>query len=125
MATTNITNIDKIAPTNTAPTATATSNTITMTNKQADSGGSGIKSVEYSVDSGKTWQTSNNFTGLTPNTLYTIETRTTDNAGNITISATTSIMTKKIRAEEIYFKPDNSNWNVTNVKEALDYLYNH
>ena len=125
VASTSITNIDKIAPTNTAPTATSTTNTITITNKQTDSGGSGIKTIQYSKDSGNTWQTNNTFTGLTPNTSYKIVTKTTDNAGNVTTSGTTNISTKRIRAEQVEFKPENSNWKVTNVKEALDYLYNH
>ncbi len=31
----------------------------------------------------------------------------------------------KISAEDVSFTPENSNWNVKNVKEALDYLYNY
>lgn len=30
-----------------------------------------------------------------------------------------------VLAEEVFFTPENSNWNVKNVKEALDYLYNN
>lgn len=32
---------------------------------------------------------------------------------------------KKLLAEEFAFMPNNSNWKVENVKEALDYLYNN
>ena len=31
----------------------------------------------------------------------------------------------KISAEDVSFTPQNTNWNVKNVKEALDYLYNN
>lgn len=31
----------------------------------------------------------------------------------------------EILAEEVSFKPTDTNWNVYNVKEALDYLYSH
>lgn len=33
-------------------------------------------------------------------------------------------LNKKISAELVSFTPNDSNWDVTNVKEALDYLYN-
>ena len=32
---------------------------------------------------------------------------------------------EKISAEMVYFTSEDSNWNVKNVKEALDYLYNN
>ena len=31
----------------------------------------------------------------------------------------------KISAEDVSFSPSNPSWNVKNVKEALDYLYNN
>ena len=31
----------------------------------------------------------------------------------------------KVSAEMVSFTPEDSNWNVKNVKEALDYLYNN
>lgn len=31
----------------------------------------------------------------------------------------------KIKAEDVGFTPADSNWKVTNVKEALDYLFNY
>ena len=117
-------NIDKTAPTDTAPTATAATDTITVTNKQTDSGGSGIKSVQYSVDNGSTWQNSNTFTGLKPKTTYTIKTKTTDNAGNVTESKSTTATTSKLTADQVGYTPSDSSWSVTNVKEALDSLYN-
>lgn len=126
-----ITNIDKLPPTDTAPTAETTSHSITITNHQTDQeatakyGKSGIATIEYSIDAGNTWQTSNEFEGVAPNTTYTIATKNTDVAGNVKISKTTDVKTKKIKAEEVSYTPTNSNWKVTNVKEALDFLYNN
>ena len=34
-------------------------------------------------------------------------------------------LNQKIVAERISFTPEDSNWKVENVKEALDYLYKH
>ncbi len=34
-------------------------------------------------------------------------------------------LNQKIMAERISFTPEDSNWKVENVKEALDYLYKH
>ena len=98
-----IDNIDKTAPTNTAPTATNTTNSITVTCKQADNAGtnekaSGIAKTEYSKDGGKTWQASNVFSGLKQNAAYTIKTRVTDKAGNVTESQTLSVTTGTISA---------------------------
>ena len=91
-----ITNIDKVAPSKTAPTAVATTNTITVTSKQDDLYGSGIKNVEYSNDGGTTWQTSNIFTNLIQNKEYKIATRATDNAGNVAVSRAISVSTGTI-----------------------------
>ena len=32
---------------------------------------------------------------------------------------------EEISAEMVFFTPEDSNWNVKNVKEAIDYLYNN
>lgn len=37
----------------------------------------------------------------------------------------TSNTSKKLLAEEFAFTPTDSNWNVENVKQAIDYLYNN
>lgn len=88
---------DNIPPTTTAPTATSTTTTIKVTSKQIDNE-SGIKLIEYSIYKNNVWspwQTSNTFTDLVNNTNYEIRTRATDNAGNISISNTTTIKTSK------------------------------
>ena len=122
--TVTVSKIDKVNPTTTAPTATITTDTITINNKQTDAS-SGIKSVQYSIDNGSTWQTSAKFTGLSPNKAYIIRTKATDNAGNTSISGVATATTPKLKAEQVGFTPADSNWKVTNVKEALDYLYSH
>ena len=103
-ATEKIDNIDKTKPTDTAPTAMHTTNSITATNNQEDKPGttetkaSGIAKTEYSKDGGKTWQASNVFSGLKQNAAYTIKTRVTDKAGNVTESQTLSVTTGTINA---------------------------
>ena len=99
---TTVVKIDKTSPSDTAPTAISTTNTITVTSKQTDSL-SGIKSgtIQYAIMKGTTWsawQTSNQFTGLTHNTEYKVKTKVTDNAGNTKESLTTTISTKKLQA---------------------------
>ena len=136
VATTNITNIDKLAPTNTAPTVSTTTNRITITNKQVDqnaANGSGKSDLNASKTqyrlvtdtngttavTGKDWQSSNVFSGLTQNTTYYVQTKVTDNAGNTTTSAvatakTTSIPTPTAGANVI-FTPSTSSWTNGNV----------
>ena len=102
-ATEKIENIDKTKPTDTAPTATYTTNSITVTCKQADNAGtnekaSGIAKTEYSKDGGNTWQASNVFSGLKQNATYTIKTKVTDKAGNVTESQAVSVTTGIIGA---------------------------
>ena len=99
---TTVVKIDKTSPSDTAPTAISTTNTITVTSKQTDSL-SGIKSgtIQYAIMKGTTWsawQTSNQFTGLTHNTEYKVKTKVTDNAGNTKESLTTTISTKELQA---------------------------
>jgi uncharacterized repeat protein (TIGR02543 family) len=108
-ATLNVTNIDKLAPTNTAPTAVANGNKITVTLKQTDAtatssyGQSGIKSSEtrYAIKKSSSstwgaWQTSNSFTGLEIGTSYNIKTKVTDNAGNSRESNVSTVTTSVI-----------------------------
>ena len=117
-----IDNIDKTAPTNTAPTATATVSSITITNKQTDAG-SGIAKIEYSSNNGATWQSNSTFTKLKPKTTYTIKTRVTDKAGNATVSQSATVATPKLTADQVGYQPNDTEWKVTNVKNALDYLF--
>lgn len=95
-----VTNIDTKPPKAFTPGATATDNKITVTGSTTDQeatetdGCSKIKSYEYSKDNGKTWQSSNIFSGVSENTTYQIKMKAIDNAGNETISSTKSITTK-------------------------------
>ena len=140
VATTNITNIDKLAPTNTAPTVSTTTNRITATLKQADQNagsGSGKSDLNGSKTqyrlvtdtngttavTGKDWQSSNVFSGLTQNTTYYVQTKVTDNAGNTTTSAvatakTTSVPTPTTGANVI-FTPSTSGWTNGNVNVTV------
>ena len=113
VATTNITNIDKTAPTNTAPTVSTTTNRIIITNKQVDqnaANGSGKSNLNASKTqyrlvtdtkgttavTGKDWQSFNEFGGLTQNTTYYVQTKVTDNAGNTTTSAVATAKTGRL-----------------------------
>ncbi len=89
--------VDTVSPTTTAPGATSTTNSITVTNKQTDAL-SGIASLQYGIstnNSSYTWQNSNVFSNLSSGTTYYVKTRAKDNAGNgYTESAVTTIKTK-------------------------------
>ena len=105
---TTIVKIDKTAPTNTAPTATVTAQSITVTCKQTDSL-SGIKSgtTQYALKTGDTWsawQTSNTFTKLKQSTSYVVKTKVTDNAGNSAESSETTVYTSKLAAGTLTLK---------------------
>ena len=108
-ATERIDNIDKTAPTDTAPTATHTTNSITAINSQADKPGttetkaSGIKTTQYQIKKNEdaTWgalQSSGTFTGLTQGMKYDVRTEVIDNAGNKTTSQITTVTTGTISA---------------------------
>ena len=76
--------VDTVSPTTTAPGATSTTNSITVTNKQTDAL-SGIASLQYGIstnNSSYTWQNSNVFSNLSSGTTYYVKTRAKDNAGN-------------------------------------------
>ena len=94
--------IDKTAPTDVAPIATATTNSITATFKQTDSlSGINNSSIQYAIKDGNSWsawQTSKTFTGLKINQTYTIKTKATDNAGNTQESKELSITTTELKA---------------------------
>ena len=106
VATFNVMNIDKLPPTNTAPTAKSTSNEITVTLNQTDApatssyGQSRIRSSEtrYAIKKSSdatwgAWQNNNSFTGLNPGTSYDIKTRVSDNAGNLSESNVLTVST--------------------------------
>ena len=118
VASLQISNIDKVAPTTTAPTLASTTNSITVTNNQTDAL-SGVKMVQYQIkkNSDTTWgslQTSNVFIGLTQNLKYDVRTRSTDNAGNSSDSVVSSITTKTLPSVTLTANPTSwTNGNVT------------
>ena len=103
VSTLTVTNIDKLGPTKTAPTATATSNSIKVTLRQDDAaatteyGKSGLDTskTEYGINQDGTWiyQTSNEFTYLKQNTEYEVRTKATDKVGNVSESEIVRIRT--------------------------------
>jgi hypothetical protein len=114
----NITNIDKIAPTTTAPTATAGTSDITVTAGQTDaSSGINASSTSYAIKpsggSYGAWQSSNSFTGLSTYTTYIVKTRVTDNAGNTIESTEYSITTVCSHPSYSY-----SNYSTSNHKKT-------
>ena len=105
--------IDKQAPTDTAPTATSTTRSVTVTCTQKDEGSGEDKTKSASgIDTTKTqyrlvtdttgktalkdWQNSNVFEGLTHNTNYYVQTQVTDKAGNTRISNVTTLKTQEV-----------------------------
>ena len=121
--------IDKEAPTNAAPTVNATTNSLTVTNKQIDNL-SGIASVQYAIYKGNSWsawQTSNKFTGLTHNTSYKVKTKISDNVGNSGESAETTVSTSKLAAGSLTLKHTNASgaaytsgsWSTTDIYVTL------
>ncbi|MCI8384612.1 MAG: hypothetical protein HFJ33_07145 [Clostridia bacterium] len=93
--TTNITNIDKLSPKQFTPTATVTTNSITLTGytmdteKTQENGSSGIAKYYFSNDDGLSWvpdngqiDTSYIFSGLVSGTTYNLKMKAVDNAGN-------------------------------------------
>lgn len=90
-----ITNIDKLPPNTFTPTATSTSNSITLTGSTTDqsktetNGSSGIVKYYFSKDNGATWEptdgqagTSYTFERLTQNQSFTLKMKAVDEAGN-------------------------------------------
>ena len=103
-------NIDKTAPTTVAPTASQTTNSITVTNKQTDAL-SGVSSTQYAIYNGSSWsswQSSNVFSGLTTNKTYKVKTKTTDKAGNSSESAELSVTTSNLTAGSLTLKHTNA-----------------
>ena len=102
---------DETLPNNEAPTGTSTTNTVTVTSAQTDSG-SGIdeNTIQYSIykDGAWTaWQDSPTFDNLAANTEYRIKTRAKDQAGNgYTESQEGTVTTKTIQNATVTFHKD-------------------
>ena len=125
-----VNNIDKIEPSTTAPTATATTNSVTVNFAQTDNG-SGVNSstIQYSIK--KTtesewgeWITDTNtthtFTGLELGTSYDVRTQVKDTAGNgYTISSTKTITTVDITKPT--FTLSDSKWTNQNITVTITY----
>ena len=100
--------IDKIAPTNTIPTATKTTCTINVNSTQTDelSGIDATKTM-YAIKDGDTWsewQISNVFSGLTHNKEYIVKTISTDNAGNSSESQELTVKTDELLLGNLILK---------------------
>ena len=107
-ATGNIENIDRLVPNSFTPTATSTTNSITLTGSTTDAektetdGCSGIDKYYFSKDDGATWEPSAGqttatytFSGLDSGTTYDLKMKAVDNAGNEVITNTISKETIK------------------------------
>ena len=96
-----ITKIDLEKPGTNIPSATSTTNSITVTNNQTDNCGLNTGTLQYGISESASgtyrWQTSNKFTGLKANTTYYVKTRVNDIAGNgLTEGSILTIKTKPI-----------------------------
>lgn len=108
--------IDKINPTTTKPTATKTTNSITVNIEQKDEH-SGIDNEKnlYAIKqetNWSEWQTSNVFSNLKDNTTYIIKTKATDNVGNTSES------------QELTIKTDISNENNNSTQNSSNTISN-
>ena len=109
-ATGNVSNIDRLGPNMFTPSATSTSNSITLTGSTEDAaatetdGSSGIQAYYFSKDNGATWEptggktdTSYTFNNLTPDTVYDeLKMKAVDKAGNETVTDPISISTQML-----------------------------
>ena len=123
-ATLNVTNIDRLAPNAFTPTATTTSNSITITGSTTDQpatttdGCSGIVAYYFSKDNGTSWQTNEDktqtsytYTELTQGTEYTIKMKAIDKAGNETITDRITATTVTIASlGDIQISPSTTEW---------------
>jgi len=104
--------IDRVNPTDTTPTATKTTCSITVSAAQTDehSGIDGTKTM-YAIKTGDTWsewQTSNEFTGLTHNTEYIVKTKSTDMVGNSSESKELTVKTDELLLGKLILKLNNN-----------------
>ena len=128
-ATLNVTNLDRLVPNAFIPTATTTSNSITITGSTTDQpatekyGSSGIAEYYFSKDNGTSWQTNEDktqtsytYTGLPQGTEYTIKMKVIDKAGNETITEGITTTTVTIASlGDIQISPSTTNWTSQNV----------
>ena len=54
--------------------------------------------------------------------IFYITENTTEYKGKGEVTETPSVATETPRAEEISYTPEDTNWRVNNVKDAIDYL---
>ena len=123
-ATLNVSNVDRLAPNTFNPTATTTSNSITIIGSTTDQpatekyGSSGIAEYYFSKDNGASWQTNTNklttsytYTGLTQGTNYTIKMKAIDKVGNETITESITATTVTIASlGNIQISPSTTEW---------------
>jgi hypothetical protein len=112
--------IDRVMPTSLAPTATTTTNSISVTVNQTDST-SGINQslTRYAIKKSTEtnfggWQVGNTFANLVKDTSYNVKTRVTDNAGNVQESSVLTISTLST-SSNISFALSNTNWTNSNI----------
>lgn len=104
--------IDTVNPTNTKPTATKTTCSITVNLEQTDED-SGIDESKtmYAIKNGETWsqwQSSNTFTGLNHNSEYVIKTKAVDKNGNTAESEESTIKTDELLLGDLILKLNNA-----------------
>ena len=128
-ATLDVTNIDRLAPNTFTPTATTTSNSITVTGSTTDQpatekyGSSGIAEYYFSKDNGTSWQTNEDktqtsytYTELPQGTNYTLKMKVVDKAGNETITDRITATTVTIASfGDIQISPSTTDWTSQNV----------
>ena len=126
-ATLTITNIDTLLPKAFTPSATSTSNSITISGNTEDAEAtqtsicSGIDSYYYRIDNGE-WQTNTNklntqytFTGLNQGTSYTIEMKAVDKAGNETTRSLIKSTTNIAGEESISIVASETEWTKNDI----------
>ena len=120
----NVSNVDRLAPNTFNPTATTTSNSITIIGSTTDKpatekyGSSGIAEYYFSKDNGASWQTNANklttsytYTGLTQGINYTLKMKAVDKAGNETITESITATTVTIASlGNIQISPSTTEW---------------
>lgn len=115
--------IDKISPTNSTPTATKTTNSITVKCNQIDEG-SGIDNNKtlYAIkekNKWRNWQTSNIFNNLKPNTKYWVKTKSIDKVGNTSESKELAVKTEQIKVANPKEETNIKTENISNKDETI------
>ena len=114
-------------PTTAEPSATVTTNSIEVENRQTNEYAEIVK-VEYGIsENGKDWrwQESNKFEGLTEDKEYKIKTRATDENGATSESEILEVKTNKLELGKLLLKKNNSDgyeegtWTNSNVSYEL------